>query len=88
MNFNIGFYNVFLDGSPCSTFSVAREAEGGPPPLRGPKPPEIYGLPNPTPAQTKAVKCLVSVLRTVYTELQDKTKDIHIPSDENLCVKF
>ena len=41
-----GFYDGIFMSPPCSTFSAARGYPGGPPPLRGPEPPDIYGLPN------------------------------------------
>eukprot|EP00972_Heterocapsa_arctica_P043870 6477833-Heterocapsa_arctica.AAC.1 len=40
-------YHGVLLAPPCSTFSDAR---GGPGPLRGPHPPEIYGLKDLRPA--------------------------------------
>ena len=39
-------FDAALMSMPCSTFSSGRTDDGGPPPLRGTSPREIYGLPG------------------------------------------
>ena len=45
-----------LMSPPCSTFSEARSGQGGPCALRGPEPPEIYGLPDLWPEDKEKVR--------------------------------
>jgi len=51
-----GGYDASLWSPPCSTFSAARNLPGGPPPLRGPRPPELYGLHHLTYKQKEQVR--------------------------------
>ena len=44
-----GKYDGAGIASPCSTFSAGRKYDGGPRPLRGEKPPDIYGYKHLTP---------------------------------------
>eukprot|EP00972_Heterocapsa_arctica_P056746 8378076-Heterocapsa_arctica.AAC.1 len=58
---NHDVYHGALLAPPCSTFSDARggragEPSGGPGPLRGPHPPEIYGLKDLRPADKEKVR--------------------------------
>ena len=51
-----GYYDSTGSASPCSTFCGARSYDGGPPPLRGEHPPEIYGLRYLTPEQKEVTR--------------------------------
>ena len=51
-----GHYNGGGGGAPCSTFSPGRNyRDGGPRPVRGEWPPELFGLPELTPEEKQAV---------------------------------
>ena len=49
-------FDAVLMSPPCSTFSAARSAPGGPPPLRAPDGEHLYGLPRLSPSQQEQVK--------------------------------
>lgn len=55
-----GSYDALLIAAPCSTFTPARDVasgeSGGPLPLRGPRPPEIYGRADLSPADKEKVR--------------------------------
>lgn len=55
-----GSYDALLIAAPCSTFTPARDVAsgepGGPRPLRGPAPPEIYGHSDLSPADKEKVR--------------------------------
>ena len=38
-----GVYDGRMHAPPCGTFCANRSNDGGPPPLRGPEPPDLYG---------------------------------------------
>ena len=50
-----GKYDGAGIASPCSTFSAGRKYDGGPRPLRGEKPPDIYGYKHLTPDEKTQV---------------------------------
>lgn len=49
-------YDGVSSAAPCATFSGARKYDGGPRPLRGESPPEIFGFPWLTPKELEEVK--------------------------------
>ena len=51
------YYAAGGGGAPCSSFSASRNAnDGGPWPLRGEWPPELYGVKNLTPEENATVR--------------------------------
>ena len=53
---NLGVFCASLFTPPCSTFSTARTFDGGPPPLRGTSPLDIYGFSNLSVRDKKSVQ--------------------------------
>lgn len=51
-----GMYDGVGASAPCSTFSGGRRNDGGPRPLRGPEPPDIYGFKRLTPKEKEQVR--------------------------------